>query len=277
MKWSSLIFWKSSWHGFVHFNIPLSWPGPSTQNISLFPATPLTPQVHSKHHATCQGSPARGLRWSSHPHTSATPSRSWQYSSPQNFNLFLGSYCCLFMFYFGTMGRSCQVHLLKVLWRWGAQGTFFPHLDLCQHLAQSWLPAERRESVRWKSGNGSNEHQAASQGEMNESWLPFWKQHNVGTELGWGVRHPQLLLSFAPFELCRISQVSWLLRASVSLTVKQRGYLFLPLEQMLEFSKSQKWKKMAVAKSWGVTLVNVVGIIAALWDQDGLPQYFQAC
>lgn len=123
----------------------------------------------------------------------------------------------------GTMVRSPEAHLLKseALWRWGAQGTFFPSLTSIYHRASS--QQKSRESVRWKSGNGSNEHQAASQGEMNESWLPFWKQHNVGTELGGGVRRPQLLLSFATFELGCISQGSWLLRASVSFNSKTKG------------------------------------------------------
>lgn len=58
---------------------------------------------------------------------------------------------------------------------------------------------------------------------------------------------------------------------------KQRGHLFLFLEQMCEFSKSQKLKKIEVAKSWGVTLVNMMGIAAAFGDQAGLPQYYQAC
>lgn len=48
------------------------------------------------------------------------------------------------------------------------------------------------------------------------------------------------------------------------LTVKQKGHLFLFLEQMFEFSKSQKLKKTEAAKSWSVTSVNMMGTVAAL-------------
>lgn len=79
------------------------------------------------------------------------------------------------MFYFGTMGRNCQVHLLKneVLGGGGAyKGTFCPHLCLHQRLAQSWLPAENKESARWKSGKEvMNVRQQAKEEQMNLSFL----------------------------------------------------------------------------------------------------------
>lgn len=40
---------------------------------------------------------------------------------------------------------------------------------------------------------------------------------------------------------------------------------------MLEFSKLQKLRKMEVAKSWSVALVNMGGTVAALGDQDSSP------
>lgn len=73
------------------------------------------------------------------------------------------------------MARSRQAHLLQreALWEWGAQGTFFSIPVYTSFLHRAGSQQKSRESVRWKSGNGSNEHQAARQGEMNESWLPF--------------------------------------------------------------------------------------------------------
>ena len=221
MKWSKLTFWKSSWHGVVHCNNLVSWAHPSTGNVSILPAAP-NPTVHNE--PSCglpRLSPTRGLHWSSRPLISATPSPP---GSILPYRILISFWKIIVVRSCSLLGPwACPAHLLngEALWGGGvAHGTFYSHLCLYRHLAQSWLPAENRESVRWKSGNGSNEHQAAGQGEMNESWLSFWKQHNVGTELAGGVRRSELLLSFATFELCHISQATWLLRASVSLMVK---------------------------------------------------------
>lgn len=69
------------------------------------------------------------------------------------FNFSVQSYCCLFMFYLRTMGRSCQTHVLnrEVLGGGGTRGPF-PHLRLRQHLTQSWLPAQKQAGNR-EDGN----------------------------------------------------------------------------------------------------------------------------
>lgn len=58
------------------------------------------------------------------------------------------------MFYLGTMGRSCQTHVLKseVLGGDGTRG-LSPHFCLHQHLTQSWLPAEKQAGNR---GDGNH-------------------------------------------------------------------------------------------------------------------------
>lgn len=145
------------------------------------------------------------------------------------------------VFYFWSVIWNCQAHLLnsKVL---EGKGSIFS-ISVSAPSTGAWLPAESRESVRGKASDGSNEHQAASQGEMNESWLPFWKLRNVGTELGAGARSPQWRLSLATFELHHIWQMISLLRASVSLTAEQSGYLFLSLEHMFKVSAIVKVEK----------------------------------
>lgn len=65
-------------------------------------------------------------------------------------------------------------------------------------------------------------------------------------------------------------------QASVSLAVKQRGHVFLPLEQMSEFSNVIKAEKTEVPKSWCVTWLDVAGTVAAFGDPDGWAQYCQA-
>lgn len=114
VKWCNSSFWKTNWHGVFHFNTLLSWPSSFTQNVLLLPAPPLNPTVHSEPWCNLPRlSPARSFCGSSHPYTSVTPLPSRQYSSQKNFNFFSKSYGCLFVFYFGTMGRNCQAHLLK--------------------------------------------------------------------------------------------------------------------------------------------------------------------
>lgn len=112
-------------------------------------------------------------------HASTTPSPSRKYSSHRTLSSFWKIIVVCLCVLFWDNGQELSGPSAK---EWGSGGRgnlFFPSLSVSVSSTEPALPAQSQELVRWKAGNGSNEHQAASQGEMNESWLPFWKQRNV--------------------------------------------------------------------------------------------------
>lgn len=192
--------WKSDRHGIAHFNALLSRPGPSTGNV-LWPACPLTP--HHPQWTVLQ--PAKAFskqrsRWASLPRSSATPAPSRYYSPQQNFNFFWKNDCLGVLFLDNDLELSGPPTRTARSWV-GWRDLVFSISGCLSIQHRAWLLAESREPVRGRASDGSNEHQAESQGQMNEPWLPFRKPRNVGTELGAGVRSPQWLLSVATSQL----------------------------------------------------------------------------
>lgn len=176
VKWPHLNFGKSNLSRVAHFNtcsldLVLL---PDMPGSCLPPGQPWPSAVNHHTPAKALSSP-RSLPITPPPRLCSTFALQAVFFQTE-FNFSVQSYCCLFMFYLGTMGRSCQTHVLnrKVLGGRAVHGG--PSPSPSASASNTELAPSRKasgEAGRWQSRSGNHDHQAASQGGMKESWLPF--------------------------------------------------------------------------------------------------------